>query len=164
MGEGLTEDNWALLRLEKNWQYQKASPVLCIHPLLLWGKTLWFESISEITTPLESANLPCSYCTLHCISSGEGDVFFLQTVGDNCSTEDARKRGCYNSTGSPGTEVLSPSSMQELLSVGDTAFPHQSFELYFWWEQVRGVYNSLNDYLTLLWNVEQALFVMSSIL
>lgn len=97
--------------LEKDWQYQKASPVLHIHPLLLWGKTLWFESISEVMTPLESANLFCSYGIFYCISSGEGDAFFFQTVRDNCSTEGTRKRGCYNSTGSPGTKILSPNSM-----------------------------------------------------
>ena len=123
-GRGVTEDNQALLMLEKDWQYQKASPVLRTHSLLLWGKTLWFESISEVTTPLESADLPCSYCILYCISSREGEIFFFQTVGDNCSTEDTRKRECYNSTGSPGTEALSLSSVQELLSVcGGCGFP-----------------------------------------
>lgn len=143
----------------------KRLPLFCTSTPCSYGGKLCGLRACEVMTPLESANLPCSYCIPYCISSGEGVVFFFQTVGDNCLTGDTRKRGYYNSTRSPGTKPMSPSSVQELLPVwGDVAFPSSILELYFWWGQVRGVYNSLNYYLTLLWSVEQALFAMSSLL
>lgn len=75
--------------LEKGRQDQKASPLLLIHPLLLWGKTLWFGTIEEVMTFLESAfSQPAS---LIASPPEKGMYSFFQTVGETYLAGDTRK-------------------------------------------------------------------------
>lgn len=94
-----------------------------------------------------------------------GCILFFKLCVTTAQQKAQGKGGATTAQGVLEPRFCPPAARRSFcLFVGDVAFPHQSLGLYFWWGQVRGVYNSLNYYLTLLWSVEQALFGMSSLL